>query len=192
MQSVDGTGTRRPDRTFKRSEICAAAGRARSVKTTSCGIVICHASGELLMCHATGAAHWDIPKGSGEAGESPMQTAIRETAEECALVFDPGDLLELGRFHYRPAKDLHLYAALVERIDIRQCSCSTHFRDRFGRDRPEMDAFDWVPFVEVTSRCAKSLAALLSGALPLDELLARLRQHGRVAKPHWRNRSSPE
>lgn len=162
------------------------------MKTTSCGIVICDAAGELLMCHATGAAHWDIPKGSGEAGESVLQTAIRETAEECALVFDPAELLELGRFHYRPAKDLHLYAALVERIDTGPCNCSTLFRDRFGRERPEMDAFEWVPFAQVATRCAKSMAALLSGDLPLHELLARLRRQGRVAKPRWRNASSPE
>jgi len=161
------------------------------MKTTSCGIVICHAGAELLMCHATGTAHWDVPKGSGEAGETTLQTAIREAAEECALVFSPEELLELGRFHYRPAKDLHLYAALTERVDTARCRCSTRFRDRFGRDRPEMDAFAWVPFAEVPARCAKNLAALLTSALPLPDVLARLREHGRAARPRWQDAAAP-
>jgi 8-oxo-dGTP pyrophosphatase MutT (NUDIX family) len=157
------------------------------MKTTSCGILVCNPAGELLMCHATGTAYWDIPKGTGEAGESMQQTALRETAEECGLAFDANDLLELGRFHYRPAKDLQLYAALVERVDAQRCHCSTQFRDRFGRERPEMDDFAWVPFGAVATRCAKSMAALLTHALPLGEVLARLRAAGRTAVPRWWN-----
>jgi len=155
------------------------------MKTVSCGIVICHSGAALLMCHATGTAHWDVPKGSGEADETSLQTALREAAEECGLVFAPDELLELGRFLYRPGKDLHLYAALTEALDVARCRCSTHFRDRFGRDLPEMDAFAWVPFDEVPARCAKSLAALLSGPLPLPALLERLLQRGHLAQPRW-------
>lgn len=157
------------------------------MKTTSCGIFICNPAGELLMCHATGGSYWDIPKGSGEGAETTLETALRETEEECGLVFAGSDLLELGRFRYRPAKDLHLYAALVERLDTTRCHCSTHFRDRFGRDRPEMDDFAWVSFDQVPQRCAKSMAALLAGALALPEVAARLAQRAGVARPRWRN-----
>ena len=31
------------------------------MKTLSCGIVIVNAQHELLLCHVTGAWHWDIP-----------------------------------------------------------------------------------------------------------------------------------
>jgi len=160
------------------------------MKTTSCGILVCNGQGELLMCHATGGAHWDIPKGSAEAGESALQTAIRETAEECGLLFSPDDLLEWGRFSYRPAKDLYLYAALTERVDTTRCRCSTRFRDRFGRERPEMDGFGWVPFDQVPARCAKSMAALMTGALSLHEVLARLHTDGHVAPVRWWNTSA--
>ena len=36
------------------------------------------AAAELLLCHATGGRHWDIPKGMAEAGEGSAQAAARE------------------------------------------------------------------------------------------------------------------
>lgn len=157
------------------------------MKTTSCGILVCNPRDELLLCHATGTSYWDIPKGGAEAGESVLQTALREAEEECGLVFAPKDLLELGHFSYRPGKDLHLYAVLIERVDTAGCQCHTRFRDRFGRLRFEMDAFAWVPFSQLTQRCAKRMAALLTGDLPIQQVAERLRQRGQIAQPRWRN-----
>ena len=83
---------------------------------------------------------------------------LRSKIVNGVLQVAPGEV-DLGdpRSSYRPAKDLHLYAALTERLDTRRCHCSTTFLDRFGREQPEMDAFAWVPFHEVPTRCAKSL-----------------------------------
>lgn len=161
------------------------------MKTTSCGILVCNPHDELLLCHATGTSYWDIPKGSAEAGESALQTALREAAEECSLVFAPDDLLELGRFVYRPGKDLHLYAVLIERLDTRGCRCHTQFRDRFGRLRAEMDGFAWVPFAELPRHCAKSMNALLARSVPMAGVAERLRQRGHIASPRWWNDPAP-
>src|SRR6185295_14576546 len=146
------------------------------LKTLSCGILVCNTHAELLLCHATGTSRWDIPKGHGESGESPQQTALRETAEETGLVFQPDELLELGRFTYRPAKDLWLFAALTDRFDAARCHCRTQFADRFGRLRPEMDGFAWTPFATVAARCARNLAFLLTARLSLPDTMARLQQ----------------
>ena len=140
----------------------------------SCGILVLDADGELLLCHATGTRRWDIPKGGGEAGETEVRTAIRETYEETGLRFEPAELLELGRFAYMRGKDLHLYAALIERIDPASCRCTTSFRDLRGRLRPEMDEFGWVPFDRVIERCGRSLGALLTGPISLPCVLRRL------------------
>ena len=153
------------------------------MKTTSCGILVCNGREELLLCHATGTSRWDIPKGHGEAGESSQDTALRETAEETGLVFQPDELLELGRYPYRPSKDLWLYAALTDRFDATRCHCRTQFADRFGRMRPEMDAFAWVPFAAVRERCAGNMAFLLTTRLSLPDTLARLGRQGRLAQP---------
>ena len=153
-----------------------ASGQNRRVKPLSCGILVFNPHSQLLLCRATGTWHWDIPKGGSEPGESPQQTALRETAEECGLQFTPDELLELGRFAYRPVKELHLYAALVDGIDAADCHCSSHFTDLWGRRRPEMDAFEWIAFERVSRRCAPRMTALLTRTLSLPQVLRRLQQ----------------
>ena len=145
-----------------------------AARVLSSGILVMHAGAELLLAHATGARHWDLPKGLVDEGESPREAAVREAAEECGLTIDPGRLLELGRFAYRPQKDLHLFATLAERFDPSTCRCTSQFRDRFGRMVPEADAFEWTPFEAVAQRCAKSMTAVLSGPVSLREVLERL------------------
>ncbi len=140
----------------------------------SCGILVLDDRDELLLCHATGTSRWDIPKGRREPGESEIEAAIRETAEESGLRFTPQVLLDLGRFRYRPGKDLHLFATRSEHVDPARCSCSTQFRDARGRLVPEMDGYAWVAFDEVPRRCAKNMTTLLTRTLSLHEVSARL------------------
>jgi putative (di)nucleoside polyphosphate hydrolase len=150
------------------------------VKTTSHGILILSAAGELLLCHSTGNRHWDVPKGAAVDGESSAEAAARETHEECGLLIDPDRLLALGPFAYRPEKELVLHAVLVERFDSRRCVCTSLFRDRDGRLRPEMDAFRWTPFADVPQRCAKRMTEVLTVATSLPEVLARVTANGSV------------
>ncbi len=146
------------------------------MKTTSHGIVLLAPSAELLLCHATGTRHWDIPKGIASAGESSAAAALREAREECGLAVDAERLRELGSFAYRPDKDLALHAALIDRIDTSRCVCSSYFLDRWGRQRPEMDDFRWTRFDEVAERCARSMTVVLTTRISLASLLARLRE----------------
>lgn len=151
------------------------------MKRLSCGILVLNAGGEILLCHATGTYHWDIPKGGSHADESPIEAALRETREETGLVFAPPQLTDLGRLPYRPNKDLHLFATLTPRFDAAQCVCDSHFRDGWGRERPEMDGFEWTPFARVPRRCARHLGALLTQTLSLPALLRRLQDGGTAA-----------
>ncbi len=158
------------------------------MKALSCGILVLNRRSELLLCRATGTLRWDIPKGGGDPGETPLQTALRETAEECGLRFAPDELLELGRFAYRPGKDLHLYAALRDGVDASACRCRSHFTDLWGRVRPEMDAFEWTAFERVPRRCARRMAALLTHTLSLPQLLLRLQRHAAPGEVYSRPR----
>ena len=144
------------------------------MKTLSCGILIVNVQQELLLCHVTGAWHWDIPKGGAEPGEAPLAAALRETREECGLDFSGQPLLDLGAMAYRPRKDLHLFAVLSDRFDAASCHCTSHYSDTWGHDRPEMDGFEWVHFDRVHRRCARHMAAVLTQKLSLPALLARL------------------
>jgi len=144
------------------------------MKTTTHGILLLAESAELLLCHSTGNRHWDIPKGLADDGESSVAAAVREAREECGIALDPAALHPLGRFAYRPEKDLELHAALIERIDPATCVCISTFVDRFGRTRPEMDAFRWTALSEVGAYCAKSMALVLTTRVSLPSLLAQL------------------
>ena len=131
-------------------------------RALSCGILVFNRSGEVLLGHSSGSPRWDIPKGLADRGETPMATALRETAEETGLQFAPAALIEVGRFGYLRGKDLELFAALVGGLDPARCVCTSFFRDSRGRERPELDAFRWVSWAELPTLCGRSLAALLA------------------------------
>jgi 8-oxo-dGTP pyrophosphatase MutT (NUDIX family) len=146
-------------------------------KRLSCGIVIVNDASEVLLCHVTGQDHWDLPKGGAMTGESPVQTALRETREETGLVLDAAAMLDLGRLGYRVRKDLHLFAARVPRFDTGRLWCESHFADSAsGRPLPEMDGYGWFTFSEVPVHCSRKLSVVLRERLDLAALLAALSQ----------------
>jgi putative (di)nucleoside polyphosphate hydrolase len=141
----------------------------------SCGVVVLLESRELLLCHVTGQRHWDLPKGGINAGETPIEAALRETHEETGLRLGADRLLDIGRHAYTAKKDLHLFATLSHRIDPRELHCPSCFIERIsGRSRPEMDGFGWFGFDRIEVLCTSKLAALLTRQLDLDATLDRL------------------
>jgi 8-oxo-dGTP pyrophosphatase MutT (NUDIX family) len=153
-----------------------------SPRRLSCGILVLNPQAELLLCHVTGQDHWDLPKGGLHAGESPLQAALRETREETGLQLAAPALLELGRFDYRPKKDLHLFAALMPRFDVATLHCESRFAQwGTGRSLPEMDGYGWFGFERIGALCTAKMAAVLRGAIDLDQLLQRLVDPAAVA-----------
>lgn len=142
-------------------------------RVVSCGVVLLDAAGRVLLAHATETSHWDIPKGHGEAGETPYVTALREMVEETGIVLAPERLKDLGLFVYRRDKDLHLFAARVRdgEVDIERCTCVSMFPRRpDGTMIPEMDAYRWTEPDEVDRYASRSLTRLFQTTLSLAEL----------------------
>ena len=158
------------------------------MKTTSCGVLVLDATPEILLCHVTGTAHWDIPKGLRDRDEGEARAAARELDEECGILVPPARLDDLGRFTYRRGKDLHLFAVLVARIDPARCFCASTFEDRAGRTRPEVDGYRWMPLDAVATACAPSMAEVLTARLSLDALAERLLAAGEPCVPGFRAR----
>ena len=137
----------------------------------SCGVVILSPERELLLCHVTGQNHWDLPKGGIDAGETPLQAALRETFEETGLRLQAQALVELGRIKYTGKKNLHLFATRMPRFDVSQLRCESRYLDHHtGRRLPEMDGYGWFAFARVPALCTPKMAAVLGSRIDLGRI----------------------
>ena len=146
-------------------------------KIVSCGIVLLDSEGRVLLAHATGTNHWDIPKGQGEDGETEIQAALREMVEETGLLLSESRLVDLGRFVYRRDKDLYLFAArgAGDELDLSRCTCTSLFpRHGDGVMIPEMAAYRGTWPGEVDQSASRSLARRFQTTLSLADLHRRL------------------
>ncbi|QOL48772.1 NUDIX hydrolase [Massilia litorea] len=135
-----------------------------SKHTVSCGTLVLNARGQLLLCHVTHTAAWDIPKGMRDPGETSLEAAMRELQEEAGAVFDAGRFLDLGEFDYRRDKRLHLFRvdAGDELGDLAQLSCTSFYpHQKTGKPTPETDGFMWADRSEISRLCWPRMGALL-------------------------------
>lgn len=66
--------------------------------------VVCNATGEVLLIKREDFRFWAIPGGGSEPGESPAETAVRETLEESGIEVTIDDLV--GVYTYGSAEHL--------------------------------------------------------------------------------------
>ncbi|MFL6707394.1 MAG: NUDIX hydrolase [Massilia sp.] len=130
----------------------------------SCGTLVVNPAGQLLLCHVTGTAKWDIPKGMQDDGESTLEAAIRELREEAGIAFAAERFVDLGLFDYRPDKRLHLYRVEShdDLPDLDQLVCTSFFpHHATGFDTPEVDGYRWASRQELSRLCWPRMAARL-------------------------------
>lgn len=135
------------------------------MKTVSAGVLMFDSQDRILLGHATGNAHWDIPKGKIEEGEDPIDAALREVWEETGIVLQKEDLIDLGRFKYTPKKDLHLFCvcsmdwSMLNEVGHLKCQSFTE------KGFPEMDAYTMAGYGAAKHLVATSMRDTLFGDL---------------------------
>jgi putative (di)nucleoside polyphosphate hydrolase len=145
----------------KTSDSAAPPRRALPV---SCGTLVVNPAGQLLLCHVTDTAKWDIPKGMQDQGETTLQAAMRELFEEAGIAFDASRFEDLGGFPYRRDKQLHLYRVRVqdELGQLDRLACTSYFPHPVsGRHTPETDGFRWAARGEILALCWPRMGRLL-------------------------------
>lgn len=134
------------------------------VLPTTCGTLIVNPAGQLLLCHVTHTAKWDIPKGMQDPGESTLEAAMRELYEEAGIAFAPERFADIGLFDYRPDKRLHLYlvrsGADLDSLDHLQCT-SFFPHHTSGEATPEVDGYRWARRSELARLCWPRMAQRL-------------------------------
>jgi len=131
---------------------------------TTCGVLITDGV-QLLICHPTNGAKWDIPKGRQDPGEDHITTAVRELREETGLVVDPAQLEYVGMHPYKPGKQLALFMHRVESMpDADGLICHSHFTWH-GREIPEMDDFAVLTYAEAMRRVNDDLRRVITPLL---------------------------
>ena len=135
-----------------------------AAQAVSCGTLILNPAGELLLCHVTETAKWDIPKGVRDPGETALEAAMRELQEEAGIAFARERFEDLGQFNYRRDKHLHLFRVYagseLERLD--HLVCTSFFPHRFtGKPTPEADGYRWARRDELARLCWPRMGQLL-------------------------------
>jgi 8-oxo-dGTP pyrophosphatase MutT (NUDIX family) len=129
----------------------------------SCGTLVVNPVGQLLLCHVTHTAKWDIPKGMRDPGETSLQAAARELYEEAGLRFEPDRFEEVGLFDYRRDKRLHLFRVRAgDEVDLDKLVCTSFFPHAVtGKPTPETDGFRWAGRDEIAHLCWPNMAKRL-------------------------------
>lgn len=93
------------------------------------------------------AGHWDFPKGNREAGESELQTVLREVAEETGLTniaLVPGFRRVIEYYYRREGKNVHKQVVyLLAQTQIGEVRISK-----------EHQGFGWFRFGEAVQRAS--------------------------------------
>lgn len=137
-------------------------------------VLIAHPGGPIWARRDTGA--WTLPKGAIDDGESPLEAARREFAEETGHPAPDGEAIDLGEVRMRSGKVVHGWALEgdLNPRTLRSMLVDVEWPPRTGRvvTVPEIDRVAWVRPGEARRRLNPAQASFV------DRLLTALARTG--------------
>lgn len=145
---------------------------------TSAGILPFRFDGgtlQVLLVHPGGpfwarkdAGAWSIPKGEHGPDDDPLETALRELAEETGAAIAPSDraaLVELGTVTQKGGKTVTAWGAELD-IDASRIESNTfaiEWPPRSGNERefPEVDRAEWLDLEGARTKITAAQAGFL-------------------------------
>lgn len=133
------------------------------MKTTSAGLILTDGF-HFLGCHSTGNCFYDLPKGTIEENEEPIDACVREAFEETNLTVNKEELIELGVFSYNRYKNLHLFCLYTNELpNIKELTCNSFFYHPGKKQNcPEADGFKYIEFDNMKYFVTKNMYKVLS------------------------------
>lgn len=131
--------------------------RSLERRVSSASVVLCDELGRVLVVKANYKKYWSLPGGIVDAGETPRQTAIRETAEEVGLQLSVDQLV----FHmivHRQSKRAHTYQ-FIFKYNVR-----ASIFDTIQLDGKEIDAYEVVSPEQILANESKYSQTLVGWA----------------------------
>lgn len=130
----------------------------------TCGVIF-YRDGQILLGHATGQKHWDLPKGKQEIGESFAEAAARECKEEIGFDVDINDLHYISEVPYVRGKRLVVFFSSSRKPAISELYCDSTFTNSHGIERPEIDEFRYVDIEDIPLYCTERMCKSIKEAV---------------------------
>ena len=129
---------------------------------------------KFLAVHPTGSIgnYWDLPKGSIDDGEQPIDTAVREFKEETGLTIDKNKLKYIGKFPLHKEKDIILFLYITDELpslSSLKCISTTNKAFRSKKVVPEVDEYHYFKLTEFTKMRVGLYRAILDAILKMKE-----------------------
>lgn len=130
----------------------------------TCGVIVTDTR-SYLICHPTHSNYWDLPKGKQDAGETLVESAVRELREETGIKVSEQELTYIGTFNYKAEKRLALFYHQVDVMyNVDNLVCTSYF-DLYGKKFPEMDKYAVVTSETMLERVGPSMKKVLAKVL---------------------------
>jgi predicted NUDIX family NTP pyrophosphohydrolase len=151
----------RPDSTGARARSAGIVLHRRVNDRTE--VLLVHPGGPFWARRDLGV--WSIPKGEYEAGEDPLDAALREFEEELGSPVPDGDREDLGEIRQRAGKLVRAWAVAGD-LDVSRAHSNTfelEWPPRSGKTAsfPEVDRAEWFELGLAHDKIVAAQAALL-------------------------------